>query len=133
MSDTILVPVAPGEMLDKITILEIKSERIEDTSKLANINKELNILKKTWADSSASQTDITALMAELKSINEELWVIEDRIRIKESEAAFDDEFIELARSVYVVNDKRANVKRQLNQALGSNLIEEKSYADYQQK
>ena len=129
----ITVEVSTGEFLDKITILEIKSERIQDPAKLANINKELEILKNTWETSPASQTDISALMAELKSINEALWDIEDRIRIKESEAAFDEEFIELARSVYITNDKRADVKRQLNQALGSNLMEEKSYADYQRK
>lgn len=129
----ISVEVSTGEFLDKITILEIKSERIQDPAKLTNIHKELEILQKTWADSPASQTDISALLAELKSINESLWEIEDRIRIKESAAAFDNEFIELARSVYIINDKRADVKRQLNQALGSNLMEEKSYADYQRK
>ena len=129
----ISVEVSTGEFLDKITILEIKSERIQDPAKLANIHKELDILQQTWADSPASQTDVSALLAELKSINESLWEIEDRIRIKESEAAFDDEFIELARSVYIINDQRADVKRQLNQALGSNLMEEKSYADYQRK
>ena len=129
----ITVEVSTGEFLDKISILEIKSERIQDPSKLSNINKELEILKKTWAESSASQTDVSTLMAELKTINETLWDIEDRIRIKESQAAFDEEFIELSRSVYITNDRRSDVKRQLNQALGSNLMEEKSYADYQRK
>ena len=129
----ITVEVSTGEFLDKITILEIKSERIKDADKLTNINKELEILKKTWSDSHSSETDINTLLAELKAINEALWDIEDRIRIKESQAAFDDEFIELSRSVYITNDRRSNVKRQLNQALGSNLMEEKSYADYQQK
>lgn len=129
----ITVEVSTGEFLDKISILEIKSERIQDASKLININKELEILKKTWAESPASQTDVSTLMTELKGINEALWDIEDRIRIKESQAAFDKEFIELSRSVYITNDRRSDVKRQLNQALGSNLMEEKSYADYQRK
>ena len=129
----ITVEVSTGEFLDKISILEIKSERIQDASKLSNINKELEILKKTWAESPASQTDVSTLMAELKTINETLWDIEDRIRIKESQSAFDEEFIELSRSVYITNDRRSDVKRQLNQALGSNLMEEKSYADYQRK
>lgn len=129
----ISVEVSTGEFLDKITILEIKAERIQDPAKLVNIHRELDILRQTWADSPASQTDISVLLAELKAINESLWEIEDRIRIKESEAAFDNEFIELARSVYIINDKRAEVKRQLNQALGSNLMEEKSYADYRRK
>ena len=129
----ITVEVSTGEFLDKISILEIKSERIQDANKLKNINKELKILKKTWAESPASQTDVSTLMAELKTINEALWDIEDRIRIKESQAAFDEEFIELSRSVYITNDRRSAVKRQLNQALGSNLMEEKSYADYRRK
>ena len=129
----ITVEVSTGEFLDKISILEIKSERIQDAAKLVNINKELEILKKTWVKSPASQTNVSTLMAELKAINEALWDIEDRIRIKESQAAFDEEFIELSRSVYITNDRRSDVKRQLNQALGSNLMEEKSYADYQRK
>ena len=129
----ITVEVSTGEFLDKISILEIKSERIQDAAKLVNINKELEILKKTWVESPASQTNVSTLMAELKAINEALWDIEDRIRIKESQAAFDEEFIELSRSVYITNDRRSDVKRQLNQALGSNLMEEKSYADYQRK
>ena len=129
----ITVEVSTGEFLDKISILEIKSERIQNASKLTNINKELEILKKTWTESSASQTDVSTLMAELKTINETLWDIEDRIRIKESQAAFDEEFIELSRSVYITNDRRSDVKRKLNQALGSNLMEEKSYADYQRR
>ena len=129
----ITVEVPTGEFLDKMTILEIKSERIQDAAKLTNINKELGILKSTWTNSASSKTDISALMAELKSINKALWDIEDNIRIKESQAAFDEEFIALARSVYITNDRRADIKKQLNQALGSNLMEEKSYADYQRK
>ncbi|MFC1747693.1 DUF6165 family protein [Pseudomonadota bacterium] len=125
--------ISVGEFLDKITILEIKSERIKDEAKLVNIHKELNTLRQTWEASPFSQQDIAAEIAELKGINEKLWVIEDDIRIKESHAAFDQEFIALARSVYVVNDERAAVKRNINVKVGSELVEEKSYQDYRRK
>ena len=125
--------ISVGEFLDKITILEIKSERIDDSAKLENIHKELNTLRKTWAASPFSQQDIAVEIAELKAINEALWKIEDDIRDKESEAAFDDQFIQLARSVYVTNDQRAAVKRKINVKVGSELVEEKSYADYHRK
>ena len=125
--------ISVGEFLDKITILEIKSERIEDPAKLENIHKELNTLRKTWTASPFSQQDITAEIAELKAINEALWKIEDDIRDKESDAAFDDQFIQLSRSVYVTNDQRAAVKRKINVKSGSELVEEKSYADYHRK
>lgn len=125
--------ISVGEFLDKVTILEIKSERIKDAAKLENVHKELNILRQTWQNSPFSQKDIAAEIAELKEINERLWEIEDYIRDKESEGAFDEQFIELARSVYVTNDERAAVKRRINVKVGSNLVEEKSYADYKQK
>lgn len=125
--------ISVGEFLDKVTILEIKSERIKDAAKLENVHKELNILRQTWQNSPFSQKDIAAEIAELKEINERLWEIEDYIRDKESEGAFDDQFIQLARSVYVTNDERAAVKRRINVKVGSNLVEEKSYADYKQK
>lgn len=125
--------ISVGEFLDKVTILEIKSERIKDAAKLENIHKELNTLRKTWAASAFSQQDIAAEIADLKAINEKLWVIEDDIRIKESQGAFDQEFIELARSVYVVNDQRATAKRVINIKVGSELVEEKSYEDYSRK
>lgn len=125
--------ISVGEFLDKITILEIKSERIKDAAKLENVHKELNILRQTWQASPFSQREIAAEIAELKEINERLWEIEDYIRDKESEAAFDEQFIELARSVYFTNDERAAVKRRINVKVGSNLVEEKSYADYRQK
>lgn len=125
--------ISVGEFLDKITILEIKSERIKDEAKLENIHKELNTLRQTWADSTFSQQDISAEIAALKQINEKLWEIEDYIRDKESEAAFDEQFIELARSVYFTNDQRAAVKRKINLKVGSELVEEKSYADYRRK
>jgi hypothetical protein len=126
----IKVEVSVGELLDKITILEIKSERIADAAKVANVNKELDILRRTWAESELSATDITELMTSLKAVNEELWDIEDGIRIKEAAGEFDEKFIALARSVYFRNDVRADVKKQLNLLLGSSLVEEKSYVDY---
>ncbi len=124
------VPTAPGEFLDKLTILEIKSERIDDRAKLANVNRELDVLRETWAASPFAARDVGALVARLKELNEALWDIEDRIREKEAAKAFDAEFVQLARSVYQTNDQRAAVKRQLNVALDSELIEEKSYKSY---
>jgi len=128
---TIKVEASFGEFLDKITILEIKAERISDSAKLENINRELTLLRNSWAAHPASKTDISDEMARLKAINEKLWEIEDDIRDKERNKAFDQEFIELARAVYFTNDERAAVKRELNLKLGSDLVEEKSYADYQ--
>jgi len=128
---TIKVEASFGEFLDKMTILEIKRERISDPAKLENVNRELNLLQESWAAHPASKTDISDEMARLKAINEKLWEIEDDIRDKERNKAFDQEFIELARAVYFTNDERAAVKRELNLKLGSELVEEKSYADYQ--
>jgi hypothetical protein len=121
---------APGEFLDKLTILEIKSERMGDPAKLANVRRELELLRETWAASPLSVRDSTGLVAQLKQVNEALWEIEDAIRDKEAAKAFDGEFIELARSVYITNDRRAAIKRQLNLALGSDILEEKSYRSY---
>ena len=124
------VQTAPGEFLDRLTILEIKSERIRDAAKLANVRRELELLRATWAESPLSKRDVSRLVAELKTVNETLWEIEDRIRHKEAEKAFDSDFVELARSVYRTNDRRAAIKRQLNVALGSEILEEKSYTPY---
>ena len=126
----ILVPVSFGELLDKIAILQIKSERIGDEAKLANVRKELSALEKTWMAHPATVKDIARLRRELKEVNERLWVIEDNIRLKEKAQAFDDEFIQLARSVYFENDTRARIKKDINLALGSAYVEEKSYQDY---
>lgn len=126
----ISVPVSFGELIDKITILEIKAEHIDDAGKLANVRAELQLLDKTWSDDPASATDITAERERLKRVNLALWDIEDRIRLKEKAAAFDEEFVELARSVYIRNDERAALKREINLKLGSTLVEEKSYQDY---
>ena len=129
----LLVPISPGELIDKITILEIKSQRISDAVKLANVRAELALLMDTWRVSAWSAADIGVEWAGLRTVNEKLWVIEDQIRDKERDARFDQEFIELARAVYINNDERAAIKRRINTRLGSTLVEEKSYADYQRK
>ena len=128
--DIIQVPVSPGEVLDKITILEIKSERINDAGKGANVKRELELLSASWLEAVDQDDTILRIHAELKTINEALWEIEDDIRDKERAREFDQVFIELARSVYVTNDQRANAKKELNVYLGSEIVEEKSYQDY---
>jgi hypothetical protein len=127
--ENIKIPISPGELLDKITILEIKSEYIEDKEKLANVETELKLLSKIWEKTSLDY-DLETLKQELKINNKALWDIEDKIRIKESNKEFDHVFIELARSVYIQNDKRADTKKKINLKLGSVIIEEKSYTDY---
>ncbi len=124
------VPVSPGEVLDKITILEIKSERIGDPEKIANVKIELALLRETWAESVSEDSVIDDLHAQLKEVNEALWEIEDDIRDKERAKEFDERFIELARSVYFTNDRRSIIKKDLNLHLGSEIVEEKSYQDY---
>lgn len=119
-----------GELLDKVTILQIKAERISDQAKLENINKELRVLTALWEASPYSQSDLNENIQALKEVNEALWDIEDRIRDKEKDQNFDQEFIELARSVYFTNDKRAEIKKTINTKTGSELVEEKSYSDY---
>ena len=126
----ISVPVSPGELLDKITILRIKSSRMSDAQKLANVRVELKVLEETWSTSPYAKSDIAADVNALLQVNERLWVIEDDIRDKERGQAFDTEFVRLARAVYIENDERAAIKRRLNVRLGSSLIEEKSYAQY---
>ena len=128
--ENIRVPVSPGEVLDKITILEIKSERMTDPQKLVNVRLELELLTQTWREAVTEDDTVQRIHAELKHINEALWVIEDDIRDKERLKEFDDRFIELARSVYVTNDQRAAAKKALNLHLGSEINEEKSYQDY---
>ena len=128
--ENIHVPVSPGEVLDKITILEIKSERMSDPDKVANVRVELALLQETWSQAVAEDDVIRELHAQLKEINEGLWEIEDDIRDKERVKEFDARFIELARSVYFTNDRRSEVKKKLNLHLGSQIIEEKSYQDY---
>lgn len=130
MSTDIHVPISPGELVDKITILQIKSERMTDAAKVANVRVELKLLEDTWRASSHGKPDISAEWTALKGINEKLWVIEDDIRDKERARQFDAKFIELARAVYFINDERAAVKRQINAKLGSRIVEEKSYKEY---
>lgn len=127
---SIQTEISIGEFLDKVTILQIKTERIKDKIKLENIRKELETLLSVWDQSPYADSDIDSEMSELRRINEALWDIEDDIRDKEAAQEFDDRFVELARSVYFTNDKRAEVKKKINEKLGSGLIEEKSYADY---
>ncbi|MEN5426274.1 DUF6165 family protein [Stenotrophomonas pennii] len=130
MTAEILVPVAFGELLDKISILQIKSERISDEAKLANVRTELSALEKTWMAHPAGGKDVAQLRAELKAVNEELWDIEDAIRLQDKAGDFGETFIALARSVYLRNDERARIKKAINLALGSAYVEEKSYKDY---
>jgi hypothetical protein len=130
MSTDILVPISPGELIDKITILQIKSERITDPGKLANVRTELSLLEATWQGSGHATQLIAGDWAALKSINQKLWVIEDDIRDLERARTFDARFIELARAVYITNDERARLKRSINTQLGSRIVEEKSYAAY---
>ena len=124
------VPVSPGELLDKITILRIKSARMRDAGKLANVRTELEALERIWSASPYAAIDVASEVSALLAVNERLWTIEDDIRDKERAQSFDGEFVRLARAVYVENDERAAIKRRLNVKLGSSLIEEKSYADY---
>jgi len=124
------VPVSVGEVLDKITILQIKLAHISDATKQANIQNELDALLPLVAGGAFTTDQMQGLMAELKSVNEALWDIEDDIREKEAAKSFDAEFIRLARAVYVTNDKRAEIKKQINLATGSALVEEKSYESY---
>lgn len=128
--DNIHVPVSPGEVLDKITILEIKSERIVEPDKLANISHELGLLQAAWAQLVVEDETTQRVHAKLKAINETLWAIEDDIRAKERAGEFDQRFIELARSVYVTNDQRAVAKAELNTYLDAEIVEEKSYQEY---
>ena len=130
MADTMMVPVSFGEVLDKITILEIKSERIKDESKLENVRQELDELSRVWNETLTDPDKVKQERQELKGVNEELWEIEDGIREEEAAGNFGDRFIELARAVYFTNDRRAALKKQVNLALGSRFVEEKSYQDY---
>ena len=123
----ILAPVSAGELLDKIAILEIKTVRIDDAEKRQLARYELGLLELARAERLALTPRIAELCRELSEVNAALWAIEDRIRVKEREAAFDAEFIALARSIYHNNDRRADIKRSINMAVGSPLIEVKGY------
>lgn len=127
---SIKVEIAPGELIDKITILEIKLERMADAAKLANVRIEYDILMKVLEREVQGSPELWALTGELKAINGELWTIEDDIRDFERASDFGPKFVALARSVYRTNDKRAATKRKVNALLNSVIIEEKSYAAY---
>lgn len=130
MADHILVPTAPGELIDKLTILRLKEERITDATKVANVRIEKEALMQTATAQVPQSAELEALWEELYQINAQLWVIEDDIRDCEKAQDFGETFIALARAVYITNDRRADVKKRINLLLGSALIEEKSYADH---
>lgn len=125
----ILVPTSPGELIDKLTILRIKSEEITDPAKLANVRREFEMLSRTADHALPDDIHLRHLSEELYRINRDLWAIEDDIRACEARGDFGPAFIALARAVYVTNDERARVKKDINQHLGSALVEEKSYVD----
>lgn len=124
------IPVSWGELFDKVTILQIKSERIQDPDKLVNIRKELDELQMVLQSAEPLHPDVVDAMSGLRVANTKLWDIEDDIRDCEREKRFDDEFVRLARAVYFTNDERAELKKKINLLLGSELVEEKSYASY---
>ena len=126
----LLIPGSPGELVDKITILEIKAAKISEKVKQSNILYELGVLMKSYEENITVSDKLTDLKRELKKVNESLWDIEDDIRSCERKSDFGSDFIELARSVYFENDRRASLKKDINILLGSKIIEEKSYADY---
>ena len=124
----IKVPISFGELVDKITILRIKQNKIDDKEKRKFIEDELQVLVRYF--SSYSSVDIVREFTELETVNKKLWDIEDKLRVKESKKEFDKEFIELARSVYFTNDKRAEIKKKINELTGSDIMEVKSYVEY---
>ncbi len=127
----ILLEVGPGEMIDKITILQIKSERISDPEKLVNIRHELKVLEAARRENIEPSNQMDTLERALKKVNEQLWVIEDDIRQCEADKDFGEKFIALARSVYRENDQRAKLKKDINLLAGSSIIEEKSYTSFE--
>lgn len=130
MADHILVPTSPGELFDKLSILRLKVERIDDKAKVANVKVEQAVLLQTATNHVPPSAELDALCEKLYQINSDLWVVEDDIRDCERAKDFGDEFIRLARAVYVTNDQRSHVKKEINLLLGSELVEEKSYADH---
>jgi hypothetical protein len=130
MLDQINVPISPGELVDKITILEIKKEFIDDINKLKNINHEYDLLMQIYSKDISKTDGVDSLKSNLKNINLSLWKIEDDIRDCERDKIFNERFVQLARDVYFTNDKRSKVKLEINLLLNSTLLEEKSYKDY---
>ena len=126
----ILTEISAGELLDKLSILEIKLNKIKDLSFLQEVKKEYDILIKTKNDNIKSPDKIDILYKNLKEINEKLWKIENEKRLCEKNSDFNDKFIQLARNVYIENDKRSKIKLEINKVLGSNIIEVKQYTEY---
>jgi hypothetical protein len=124
------IPVSWGELLDKISILEIKAQHLTDAGKLANVQRELAVLCDVRDREVTPSEELTALTIELRAVNQKIWDLEDDVRDCERKKAFGDEFVQLARQVYHTNDRRAAVKRQINDMLKSDLVEEKSYSAY---
>ena len=124
------IPISWGELLDKITILQIKNENLTSESALENVEREFKQLGSILTKNFPANADAQQFEEELRHINQKLWDIEDKIREKEKHKSFDDEFIQLARSVYITNDERSRIKRRINETFGSELVEEKSYSDY---
>ena len=124
------IPASAGEVIDKLTILEIKLARIADAAKRENVAREHAALSAAWCDAVPDEAPLAGLIAELRQVNEALWDIEDEIREQERQADFGAGFVRLARAVYHTNDRRAALKREINAKLGSALVEEKSYAAY---
>jgi hypothetical protein len=123
-------PIAVGELIDKITILEIKSERLGDPTKLQNVRSELELLQRRRDDAIETSDILSALAGKLKEVNIRIWELEDAIRDCERRKDFGDGFVKTARAIYRTNDERASLKRQINELTGSEIIEEKSYAKY---
>ena len=130
MKDNLVIPISPGELIDKITILEIKRESIVDKEKLSNINLEYKVLLETLENKIIASNEIDSLRIKLKTINKKLWDIEDQLRDLERSKTFNEDFIKLARSVYFTNDERSEVKKSINKLLNSEIVEEKSYSKY---
>ena len=124
------VPISWGELFDKITILQIKLENLTSKNALENVEQELIKLQSILTQNGPKTMETIQLEGELRQINQQLWGIEDKIRDKERNNAFDDEFIQYARSVYITNDERSRIKRKINDLFGSEFVEEKSYAEY---
>ena len=127
---SVLIEVGAGELIDKITILKIKARQMTDPAKLRNVNHELEVLNRACAENLAPSTELDRLEDELTQVNQALWVIEDDIRACEAARDFGPKFIELARSVYIQNDRRATIKKAINELCGSNIVEEKSYTEF---
>ena len=130
MDSNLIMPVSPAELIDKITILEIKRQFIQDSTKLKNVDLEYKLLLDVLINNVSGSEELDLLRSQLKEVNMKLWDIEDKIRDLEKNKVFDKKFIELARLVYFTNDKRSEIKKDINKLLNSEIVEEKSYSDY---